>query len=96
MPFVMMCGLPSSGKTYYAKILSDYIKETLNKNVIIVEDSSFLTDKNSVYMGILNQNYISNKFDSTFVQRFNKRKRNPSHIEVRGAKVYVKRRRCNF
>lgn len=51
MPFVMMCGLPSSGKTYYTSILSDYFKNKLNKNVLVINESSFISDKNSVYLG---------------------------------------------
>ncbi|CAF0841797.1 unnamed protein product [Brachionus calyciflorus] len=50
MPFVMMCGLPSSGKTYYANKLAEYLRTTLNKNVLIVNETPFLKDKNSVYL----------------------------------------------
>ena len=50
MPFVMMCGLPSSGKSFYAKVLADHLKNNMNKNVIIVDDGQFLIEKNSVYM----------------------------------------------
>lgn len=51
MPFVMMCGLPSSGKTHYANLLANYLKETHAKNAIIINDQMFCSDKNSVYMG---------------------------------------------
>lgn len=53
MPFVMMCGLPSSGKTYYANKLAEFLRNNMNKNVIIVNESQFMKDKNSVYMGMI-------------------------------------------
>ena len=50
MPFVIMCGLPSSGKTFYAGILSKHLQEIQHKNVIIINDSMFCNDKNNVFM----------------------------------------------
>lgn len=49
----MMCGLPSSGKTYLTNQLVDYFKNTQNRNVIVVSDSAFIKDKNSLYQGTL-------------------------------------------
>ncbi len=46
-----MCGLPSSGKTYIANALKDYLEENYKCDTIIVNDSMFCHDKNSVYMG---------------------------------------------
>lgn len=52
MPFVMMCGLPSSGKTYYANKLAEFLR-SLNKNVVIVNENPFIKNKNLVYLGKL-------------------------------------------
>ena len=47
----MMCGLPSSGKTTYANQLKKYLEETyVGKNILIINDSMFCKDKNSVFM----------------------------------------------
>jgi tRNA uridine 5-carbamoylmethylation protein Kti12 len=52
MPFVMMVGLPSSGKTYYTNILKDYLENQLKKTVKVISDEKFYyEDKNSIYMG---------------------------------------------
>lgn len=61
MPFVMMCGLPSSGKTYYANRLAEYMR-SLNKNVVIVNEDPFIKDKNLVYLGNL-LNLVFNIFN---------------------------------
>lgn len=52
MPFVMLCGLPSSGKTHYANLIKKYLTETCQKNVVSLTDSMYCQDKNSVYMGM--------------------------------------------
>lgn len=52
MPFVMLCGLPSSGKTHYCNLLVDHFKNTFNKNAHVINDALFCTDKNAVYKGI--------------------------------------------
>lgn len=50
MPFVLMCGLPSSGKTTRAKILEEYLIKEHETKVIIVSDKEHLNlDKNEVY-----------------------------------------------
>ena len=51
MPLVMMCGLPSSGKTFYANKISEYLKKKLNKNVIFLNDDLFGINKNETFMG---------------------------------------------
>ena len=50
MPFVMLCGLPSSGKTFYCSKLVEYFKG-LDKKVNVINDSMYCTDKNSVFLG---------------------------------------------
>ena len=61
MPFVMMCGLPSSGKTYYANKLADHLRNTMNKNVIRVNESPFMKEKNAAYLGIIEENTFKQK-----------------------------------
>jgi tRNA uridine 5-carbamoylmethylation protein Kti12 len=58
MPFVIMCGLPSSGKTYYATLLADYLKNTLNKTVHVINDNMFINNKNEIYIGKLKFYFI--------------------------------------
>ena len=51
MPFVMLCGLPSSGKTHVTNILANHLREQLKKNVVIINENNFLAEKNSIYIG---------------------------------------------
>lgn len=51
MPFVMLCGLPSSGKTARCNKLAKYLKDTENCNVHVVNDNMFGKDKNKIYSG---------------------------------------------
>ena len=50
MPFVMMCGLPSAGKTYNAEIIKNHLINNCQKNVILINDGMFCKDKNQVFM----------------------------------------------
>ena len=50
MPLIVLCGLPSSGKTTRAKQLAEYF-ENSSKTVSIIHDHSFINDKNKVYSG---------------------------------------------
>ena len=54
MPFVIMSGLPSSGKTYYATMLADHLREKLNKTVHVINDNMFINNKNEIFMGNFN------------------------------------------
>lgn len=46
----MLCGLPSSGKTFTTAKLVDYFNN-LKKNVKVICDNDFINEKNSVYLG---------------------------------------------
>jgi len=48
MPLVIMCGIPSSGKTTQANILSSYL-QTINKKSIIINEETIKVDKNKSY-----------------------------------------------
>jgi len=48
MPLIVLCGLPSSGKTSRAKQLAEYF-ENSSKTVSIISDHSLINDKNKVY-----------------------------------------------
>ncbi len=50
MPFIMLCGLPSSGKTLYCSKLEEYLKN-LDKKVHVINDLMYCKDKNSVFLG---------------------------------------------
>lgn len=49
-----MSGLPSSGKTYYATMLADHLREKLNKTVHVINDNMFINNKNEIFMGNFN------------------------------------------
>lgn len=51
MPYVMFCGLPSSGKTFLKDQLIDYLQNEQKKTVRVICDNDFIADKNSVYFG---------------------------------------------
>lgn len=54
MPFVMLVGLPSSGKTFYANVLKEYLENELKKVVKLIKEETFYydQDKNSIFMGM--------------------------------------------
>jgi len=51
MPFIIMCGLPSSGKTTRTNELKKYFEDNQSKRTIIVSDHRHDVDKNDVYLG---------------------------------------------
>jgi uridine kinase len=51
MPFVMICGLPSSGKTYFTNAFHEYLKKNFKIEPVIISETMFIKDKNSIYMG---------------------------------------------
>ena len=61
MPFVLMCGFPSSGKSTRAEQLRQHITETTKRTVLIVGDETIGIDKNDVYAGsiLFQHNFIS-------------------------------------
>jgi tRNA uridine 5-carbamoylmethylation protein Kti12 len=52
MPLIIMCGLPSSGKSTRTKELCEYFVKLL-KTVHVISESDFINkdDKNNVYLG---------------------------------------------
>jgi protein KTI12 len=51
MPLVLMCGLPSSGKTNRTNELKEYFEKHSDKTVYIINDMNFNIDKNIYYSG---------------------------------------------
>lgn len=51
MPFVAMCGFPSSGKSTRAKELESYLGREKGVNTRIIAESDFGLDKNVIYAG---------------------------------------------
>ncbi|XP_077993837.1 protein KTI12 homolog [Glandiceps talaboti] len=49
MPLVIMCGLPSSGKTKRSEELQKYLESQTDKSVHVISDHSVGVDKNYVY-----------------------------------------------
>ena len=56
MPFVMLCGMPSSGKTALANKLAGFFKEEHKKVVRLICDNDFISEKNSLYSGNFQEN----------------------------------------
>ncbi len=50
MPFILFCGIPSSGKTTRAKELATYI-EGMGHKVVVVNEESLKVDRNKTYQG---------------------------------------------
>ena len=48
MPLVMLCGYPSSGKTFFSNKLQKYL-ESIQKNVVVISDDSVGIDRNKMY-----------------------------------------------
>ena len=51
MPFVEMCGFPSSGKTTRAKELEAYLCREKGLNSRIISETEFGLNKNDIYAG---------------------------------------------
>ena len=51
MPFVAICGFPSSGKSTRAKELESYLCKEKGVNSRIIADCDFGLDKNVIYAG---------------------------------------------
>ena len=51
MPFVEMCGLPSSGKSTRAKELEAYLCREKGLNSRIISETEFGLNKNDIYAG---------------------------------------------
>lgn len=53
MPLIVMCGIPSCGKTTRAKEIEAFFKNE-QKNVHIVSEDTMLIDKQKAYLGMKN------------------------------------------
>ena len=51
MPLIIICGLPSSGKTTRTNELKEYFEKNLSKVVHVVSDNNFNINKNACYSG---------------------------------------------
>lgn len=52
MPLVILCGIPSSGKTTRAEALASFLKEQ-GKQVILINEESLFIKRSEGYKGIL-------------------------------------------
>ncbi len=51
MPLIVICGVPSSGKTTRAKEIEQWLKNE-GHNTLLVNEESLLIDKQVAYQGI--------------------------------------------
>ena len=51
MPFVLICGFPSSGKSKRTEDLRDYLSENTGRIIHVISDHTLGLDKNKVYAG---------------------------------------------
>ena len=55
MPFILVCGYPSSGKTKYCLELKEYFQTQHNKEVLLINEENLFMIKNQVYSDSLNE-----------------------------------------
>ena len=72
MPFVVMCGLPSSGKTTRCSQLKHFMEEKMGKTVHIVGDDTFEVKKNEVYAESKNEKEVRGNLKSAVQRAINK------------------------
>lgn len=72
MPFVLMCGTPSSGKTTLAKELEKYLVEEHDSKVIIINDELQNVDKNEVYCNSGKEKDLRGKLKSSVQRQISK------------------------
>lgn len=51
MPFVLVCGYPSSGKSKRTEDIRNYLSEQTERLVHVISDHTLKFDKNKVYAG---------------------------------------------
>lgn len=51
MPFVLVCGYPSSGKSKRTEDIRNYLSEKTERLVHVISDHTLKFDKNKVYAG---------------------------------------------
>ena len=60
MPFVLVCGFPSSGKSKRTEDLRDYLSENTGRIIHVISDHTLGFDKNKVYAGITHHSNFLN------------------------------------
>jgi protein KTI12 len=73
MPFIMLCGLPSSGKTYYCNKLVEYLT-TLEKQTHVINDAMYCNDKNADYLDSTKEKLLRANLKSQVQQLMSKEK----------------------
>ena len=51
MPFILICGFPSSGKSKRAEELKNYLEQEHKKSVTVISDHNTGVNRNEVYEG---------------------------------------------
>ncbi|KAL4216392.1 kti12 [Mactra antiquata] len=68
MPFILLCGFPSSGKSRRASELEEFFKNKCEKSVNVISDHSIGVDRNKVYEDSKNEKIVRGNLKSS-VQR---------------------------
>lgn len=72
MPFVLMCGFPSSGKTTRCLELKQFLSEKMGKTVNVVSDSEFDVQKNEVFAESRKEKELRGNLKSAVQRSINK------------------------
>ncbi|KAJ8311503.1 hypothetical protein KUTeg_010858 [Tegillarca granosa] len=72
MPFILMCGFPSSGKTKRTEELKVYFESKLSKTVHIISDDSLKINKNEVYADSKKEKDVRGNLKSSVQRILNK------------------------
>lgn len=72
MPFVLMCGFPSSGKSSRVEKLKQFLTEEKQATVNVITDQDFEIDKNAVYADSQKEKILRGNLKATAQRNTNK------------------------
>eukprot|EP00105_Crassostrea_gigas_P012480 XP_011428478.1 PREDICTED: protein KTI12 homolog [Crassostrea gigas] len=72
MPFVLVCGYPSSGKSKRTEDIRNYLSENTERLVHVISDHTLKFDKNKVYADSIEEKEIRGKLKSEVQRLLNK------------------------
>lgn len=72
MPLVIMCGVPSSGKTTRCKQLKEFLSGNMGKTVHVIGDDTFEIQKNEVYADSKSEKEVRGNLKSAVQRSINR------------------------
>lgn len=85
MPLIILCGVPQSGKTYFARILIEYLSQNTDMQIIHISEESLSIDKAHAYSDNSTEKNLRALLKSTVEKELS-----PSRIVILDSLNYIK------